>query len=65
MLDSEDVWTCYLCSHTKRGQVQSSRFHRSLSNPNQATQHPIREKTKEVSLQNKSWSLVNLTVFEI
>lgn len=50
MLDSEDMWACYLCSHTKRGQVQSSRFHRSLSNPHQAAPKAIKEKTKESSL---------------
>nr|XP_022322565.1 vacuolar protein sorting-associated protein 8 homolog [Crassostrea virginica] len=35
VIDGEDSWICFLCSHRKRGQFQSTRFHRSLSNRGQ------------------------------
>ena len=50
MIDGEDTYVCYLCSHTKRGQTQSSRFHRSLSNSMQADKISKQEKAKEVSI---------------
>uniref|UniRef100_A0A8W8L325 RING-type domain-containing protein n=2 Tax=Magallana TaxID=2171616 RepID=A0A8W8L325_MAGGI len=35
VIDGEDSWVCFLCSHRKRGQYQSTRFHRSHSNRGQ------------------------------
>lgn len=35
VIDGEDTWVCFLCSHRKRGQYQSTRFHRSHSNRGQ------------------------------
>ncbi|XP_052234778.1 vacuolar protein sorting-associated protein 8 homolog isoform X2 [Dreissena polymorpha] len=42
VLGGEDTYACYLCSHTQRGQVQSTRFHRSLSNPMSTHQLAVR-----------------------
>ncbi|XP_052813444.1 vacuolar protein sorting-associated protein 8 homolog isoform X3 [Mya arenaria] len=42
VIDGEDTYVCYLCSNSKRGQTQSSRFHRSLSNPMTAQQLGLR-----------------------
>ncbi|XP_069107470.1 vacuolar protein sorting-associated protein 8 homolog isoform X1 [Argopecten irradians] len=49
LLDGEELWACYLCSHTKRGHVHSSRFHRSLSNTAQSLHHTHKDKPKEMS----------------
>ena len=55
VIDGEDTYVCYLCSHTKRGQTQSSRFHRSLSNSMHAEKISKQEKAKEVCYL--CWSL--------
>ncbi|XP_053385368.1 vacuolar protein sorting-associated protein 8 homolog [Mercenaria mercenaria] len=47
----EDTYVCYLCSHTKRGQTQCSRFHRYLSNPQTAQMLGLKtEKAKELGI---------------
>lgn len=65
VIDGEDSWICYLCSHRKRGQFQSTRFHRSLSNRGQP-------KSKDVSrnsiFSHNNFSCINFIVcnlFEI
>ncbi|VDI47973.1 vacuolar protein sorting-associated protein 8 [Mytilus galloprovincialis] len=53
VMDGEEMWACYLCSHSKRGRIQSTRFHRSLSNPNQAALQQTKEKSKEMTLDSQ------------
>ena len=51
VIDNEEMYVCYLCSHTKRGKTQSTRFHRSLSNTQNAQQLVgRRDKSREVSV---------------
>ncbi|KAL5005898.1 hypothetical protein ScPMuIL_017056 [Solemya velum] len=49
MIDGDETWVCYLCSHSKRGQLPSTRFHRALSNPSQ-TPYTRPDKTKGIQL---------------
>uniref|UniRef100_A0A8W8L728 Vps8 RING finger domain-containing protein n=1 Tax=Magallana gigas TaxID=29159 RepID=A0A8W8L728_MAGGI len=35
VIDGEDSWVCFLCSHRKRGRYQSTIFHHSHSNRGQ------------------------------
>ncbi|CAC5412316.1 VPS8 [Mytilus coruscus] len=53
VMDGEEMWACYLCSHSKRGRIQSTRFHRSLSHPNQAALQTTKEKSKEMTLDSQ------------
>ncbi|XP_063412679.1 vacuolar protein sorting-associated protein 8 homolog [Mytilus trossulus] len=53
VMDGEEMWACYLCSHSKRGRIQSTRFHRSLSNANQAALQQTKEKSKEMTLDSQ------------
>ncbi|XP_070185455.1 vacuolar protein sorting-associated protein 8 homolog isoform X3 [Littorina saxatilis] len=55
LLDGEETFCCYLCSNAKRsgGQLTSTRFHRSLSNPSQE----LRNKNKRDKEQAKEMSL--------
>jgi hypothetical protein len=49
VIDGEDTYVCYLFSHTKRGQTQTLRLNRSLSNPQTAQMMGFKpEKAKEV-----------------
>ncbi|XP_059149378.1 vacuolar protein sorting-associated protein 8 homolog [Physella acuta] len=51
VLDGEEVWVCYQCSNTRRTRnITSSRFHRSLSNPNQNLKAGRREKKEHTEL---------------
>ncbi|KAL4217419.1 Vacuolar protein sorting-associated protein 8 [Mactra antiquata] len=52
VISGEDTYVCYLCSHTKRGQTQSSRFHRSLSNSNSAEQMTIKQERSRGTLDD-------------
>ncbi|KAL3853951.1 hypothetical protein ACJMK2_013245 [Sinanodonta woodiana] len=60
VIDGEDTYVCYLCSHSKRGKVQSSRFHRSLSNPPQEQKLRLIEKRKEASLDPQHLQAVDM-----
>ena len=53
IMDGEEMWACYLCSHSKRGRIHSTRFHRSLSNVSQAAAQTIKEKSKEMTLDSQ------------
>ncbi|XP_041374342.1 vacuolar protein sorting-associated protein 8 homolog isoform X2 [Gigantopelta aegis] len=62
MIDGDEMLVCYLCCNAKRtGQLHSSRFHRSLSNPAQAVLQNKLDKTKS---NEKSLNPQHVQAFE-